>query len=320
MMQSVWSAQQIRGGRSYQEDFFAVIENDSIYYKGERHLIETGVFPSTYTLYLLADGMGGMGHGDLAAATVIENFFDAFIRNASAAESVPHKMFESLRVANNALGELVDNDPDLEGMGCTLIAVLWDSAEKSIRWLSVGDSPLWLLRDGRLQRLNEIHSWGEVNRLKQERGEIVPEGTVTASNAEYLASAVSGGDVDYIDISNEPFEIRDKDILVLASDGMETLSDQFIQTTLNVTATKIDHCVTLLDVFNSVEAVRSSLLSLIEQQNDPAQDNATLLVGAFLADDRFDVAAKPDAQNEPASDNDLPVTRKLEPEPRGGDD
>lgn len=56
------SADQIQGGRDYQEDFFAVVEGDVVHYRGERYQLDSGI-SSEQVLFVLADGMGGMGHG-----------------------------------------------------------------------------------------------------------------------------------------------------------------------------------------------------------------------------------------------------------------
>jgi hypothetical protein len=78
-MQALWSVSQIQGKRDYQEDVFAAVESDCIFYAGEQYPLENGVLPAQYTLLVIADGMGGMGHGDIAASIIVESFIECFL-------------------------------------------------------------------------------------------------------------------------------------------------------------------------------------------------------------------------------------------------
>jgi serine/threonine protein phosphatase PrpC len=122
---------QHQGARPYQEDSWAL-----------RTLADDTV------LAVLADGMGGHVGGATASRLAVGGFIAAMESGRSLAEA--------LDAANQAIGTAVTRDPALESMGATLVGVAVNRAE--VRWISVGDSPLFLVSNGRLERLNADHS------------------------------------------------------------------------------------------------------------------------------------------------------------------
>lgn len=277
-VQSFWTAQQIQGARPYQEDFFAVVENNAVFYQGQKYPLEENTFPSQQTLYLLTDGMGGMGHGDVAAAQVTENFIEHYLQQLGQDSSIPEKLNAALHISNNLLADVVRQQPEYQGMGCTLIAVIWDRRTRSIHWLSIGDSPLWLYRDGQLQRLNVKHTWGEFAKTHKEQVEDL-DGVSFASIADVLISAVDGQELVHMDLPTEPYPMQSGDLLLLASDGMETLSCGQIERQLaTMNLGKKDS----QSIFNALSEQRAALIRAVEAENDPHQDNASLILGIFI--------------------------------------
>lgn len=277
-MQSFWTAQQIQGKRPYQEDFFAVVENNAVFYQGKKYELEPGLFPSRQTLYLLTDGMGGMGNGDIAAAQVTENFIEHYLQQLSVESTIPEKLNAALHISNDLLAEVVRKQPKYQGMGCTLIAVIWDRAEKAIYWLSIGDSPLWLYRQGQLIRLNAKHTWGEFAK-SQKQQEIDLSDASFASLADVLISAVDGQELAHIDLPQAAYPMQSGDLLLVASDGMETLSCQEIEqqlSTFNCYQNDMEA------IFSELNEQRAALIHAVEIQNDPHQDNASLILGVFI--------------------------------------
>ncbi len=123
-------------------------------------------------LYLVADGMGGHGHGDVAsrlAAKAIRaalreelesDVWEALLRRFSRAARVrrgPIVLERALARANEQLLMAVDKDPELTGMGTTVVAFMVDGAQATIA--HVGDSRAYRLRAGRLEPLTHDHTW-----------------------------------------------------------------------------------------------------------------------------------------------------------------
>ena len=286
-MQSMWSAQQIQGSRDYQEDYFAVVENNSIYFKGERFVLEDNTFPAHFSLYLLADGMGGMGHGDVAAENALEEFINTFLNLCKRDMSVDVMFRRSLDASNQVIAEMVRKDPELRGMGCTFVAVLVDNKNESVNWISVGDSPLWLLRDGKLKRLNEIHTLSE---LKDPQRFLAANG-LTAEHqltmGHYLASALTGEKLEYIDNPAEFMPLEHADVLILASDGLETLPVYSICSITTPIVDEIKNADNSQQAFELTNRIRTALIGAINKSGHVEQDNTTLITAVQFENNFF---------------------------------
>ena len=250
-LQDLLAGSQIRGTRPYQEDEFRITAFHDLDPDG------------CDLLMVLADGMGGHRGGAEASRVAVMDFVEAF---GSAEGGVAARLRMSLDAANAAVATRAAEDSRLRGMGCTLVACVVTDRE-DVHWISVGDSPLWRVRVGEsgnpeLDRLNSDHS------MKPVLAELVRLGQLTSEEARdgshQLRSAVVGGDLPLIDMGRLEAGLRPGEILVLASDGVETLSEEEIA----------QHC------FNgaSVADIVRDVLRAVEVVALPSQDNATVLV------------------------------------------
>jgi serine/threonine protein phosphatase PrpC len=270
--------------RTSQEDVIAVVEHGGIYLGDEYINLESGVFPASQTLYLICDGMGGMGHGDIAAKCSSEAFIESFLNLRLKDEPVKDALRKSLDMANDVIAEQVRKNPDKEGMGSTLVAALWDALDESIQWISVGDSLLYLLRKGKLRQLNESHTIGAMRAESQYL--INEEGKgprIRTTNPRALVSAVSGSPMPYVDLS-EPMKISESDILMFASDGLETLAHSKIEKLLCEISADVKVVSSWQESKHIIARGRKRIVSAIAAHNAPKQDNASIiLVGYFKA-------------------------------------
>ena len=219
-------------------------------------------WPNDYHLLLLGDGIGGHVAGDVASATVVESFRDAFMHSGGMESR--QRLLHSLHAANSSLAERIRVEPQCRGMGTTLTAAVMDGC--SLRWVSVGDSPLWLLRDGRMRRLNENHSMAAVLDRRAAAGEITPEAAARSAERSKLLEAVLGEDLEFIDAPVEALPLQPSDIVMLASDGVETCS-----------------CGELRDIAANeasppADSIVNTILQAVERHARLAQDNATVIV------------------------------------------
>ncbi|MGE3229012.1 MAG: PP2C family serine/threonine-protein phosphatase, partial [Hyphomicrobium sp.] len=209
---------------------------------------------------VLADGMGGHAGGALASRMACESFMKAY---AVQEGPNPDRLIESLAAANKAIADTVDANPMLAGMGSTLVGVTFGA--EGIEWVSVGDSPLLLYRRGEIALLNEDHS------LAPELDRLAAAGAITEDEARrdprrhMLRSAVTGEDIDLIDLSARPLKIEPGDYVILASDGLQTLD-----------STEIRRIVAAYGDDGAV-AVANALIRAVEAIKDPHQDNATVI-------------------------------------------
>lgn len=209
---------------------------------------------------VLADGMGGHTGGALASRMVCEHFLDACAKRNGA---VPERLLAALAAANDALARKVDDNPMLSGMGSTLIGVAF--SDEGVEWVSVGDSPLLLYRRGEIALLNEDHSLApELDRLVA-AGRLTPEEARHDPRRHMLRSAVTGEEIDLVDVSLKPLRLEPEDYVILASDGLNTLEASEVARIVAAYAR------------DGADAVASALIRAVEQMREPHQDNATVV-------------------------------------------
>ena len=212
-------------------------------------------------LLVLADGMGGHRGGAAASRIAVEAFGNAFGSRQSA---VSDRLDDGLEMANQAVAEAASGDPALHDMGTTLVGAHILNGNR-LRWISVGDSPLWRLDEGCLTRLNKDHS------MKPVLPQLVEMGLLTADEAEsdlrrhQLRSAVMGNEIPHIDLQDEAVELATDHVVVIASDGLETLDEALIA---NILESNRD----------SATSTVNALLAAVQAEHQPRQDNTTVIV------------------------------------------
>ena len=242
------AGKQSLGKRERQEDAFKLVFQDE-------------ADPGSDLLMLVSDGMGGHAGGEVASNLACNVFGSHFVSHATATRPRP-RLEQSLHAANSALADKIAQEPGLKGMGCTLIAAL--KIDDRLSWVSVGDSVMFLLRGGQLSRLNADHSvYGELM-------DMVRAGTLTQAEADRhpkrnaLRSAVTGKSISLVDL--EGIDLRTGDLVVIATDGLETIPDAEIAQILEK------------EERPDVRAVCSDLLNAVEGYGKATQDNTTVVV------------------------------------------
>ncbi len=121
-------------------------------------------------LLAIADGMGGAAAGEVASSEAISTI--VALDDDVPGSDVLTSLGTAVQRANDQLRSMVEEDPQLEGMGTTLTALLWTGQRLGL--VHVGDSRAYLLRDGVLTQITQDHTW--VQRL-------VDEGRITEEEA-----------------------------------------------------------------------------------------------------------------------------------------
>jgi hypothetical protein len=136
---------------------------------------------------VVSDGMGGHAAGDLASRIIVAEVFAELTLRGRAAHADPDDLSE-LAAGLGRDGEFQPSGPDRglsrpgSGMGGTVVAT--SLVDGGLQWVSVGDSLLYLLRDGMLKRLNDDHSMGPQIDLMARNGMIDAEGRAQPSAAQ----------------------------------------------------------------------------------------------------------------------------------------
>jgi serine/threonine protein phosphatase PrpC len=117
-------------------------------------------------LYVVADGMGGHKAGKVASETATEHALQAIHALQGASASPAEKLRQAVACANREVHDMAQRDPDLAGMGTTLVAIL--ATRDRVALAHVGDSRAYLVRGGRIRLLTDDHSLvGELVRRRQ---------------------------------------------------------------------------------------------------------------------------------------------------------
>lgn len=215
---------------------------------------------------VLADGMGGHAAGDVASKIVVTEVFSELKLQTGDVEAMERDIGGILRGAamgaNECVGIYSAEKSEDHLMGATLLAPVLIGDR--LFWISVGDSPLYLMRDGTLTRLNDDHAVGSQVDYLVESGLMQRDEAVNHPEPNSLTSVLVGRDIPQIDCPAKPFQLAEGDILIAASDGLLVLSDDQIARTLRPLQEA------------SAEAIGAGLMAAIKAADDPYQDNVTL--------------------------------------------
>ena len=207
-------------------------------------------------LFIVADGMGGHAAGEVAAKITVETIGEFIAATRQKEEATwPFKYNHALHFNSNRLAIAIEKanervmaavaaQPWLKGMGTTVVAGLLN--EQILSLAHVGDSRAYLLREKRLSRLTDDHSWVH---------EQVAAGILTEEEAKshplknVVTRALGGGPSVSPDLQELAFSASDR--FLFCSDGLTTmLSDEEIEEAAASEEDPEALCQTLIDLAN----------------------------------------------------------------------
>lgn len=166
-------------------------------------------------LMIVADGMGGHLHGEIAAQISVQFITEAFQREATPA--LPDPIFFLSRALTNAHNAIVDYAFDKhlpEAPRTTVVACIVQ--EGFAYWAHAGDSRLYTLRRGRIAVRTRDHSRVQ---MMMDQGLLDEAGAANHPGRNRIYSCLGGNHPPQIEYS-KPFQLRDGDIVMLCSDGL----------------------------------------------------------------------------------------------------
>ena len=176
-------------------------------------------------LLALADGMGGHAAGEVASQLVIAAL--AHLDDDEPGGDLLAKLEAAVHSGNSAIAAQVEMEPDLEGMGTTLTAILF--AGNRIGMIHIGDSRGYLLRDGELTQITKDDTF--VQTLVDE-GRITKEEAHSHPQRSLIMRALTGHEVEPTLTMRE---VRLGDRYLLCSDGLsDPVSDETILDALKI--------------------------------------------------------------------------------------
>lgn len=198
------------GGRPYQEDSSGVAN------------LSDGV------LAVVADGMGGLSNGDKVSQKIVYTMlgFSNTLRQGQMDGVLPQMVKGTADVVNRMLGS-----DGLYKSGSTLMAVLVRGDR--FHWIAVGDSHIYLFRNGQLIQLNQEHNRGQDLLRRAIAGELTFDEVRADPKKSGLTSFIGMGELKYVEKSLQSIPLQAGDRIVLMTDGVfNALSDAEIATVL----------------------------------------------------------------------------------------
>ena len=226
-----WGTNSIKGSRRGNEDVVKAREGSTS-------------SPARHPVAVVCDGLGGYNHGEVAAEIAAEAFLFAYARAAGAGTPVAGCLRSGVTAANEAVRAAIDNDRKLHGMATTLSAAAVTSS--GVEYINVGDSPIYLYRGEK----DDLHEIGLRHNMPGKRNRLV--------------SAVTGEEIHDISVSPEPLGLRPADVVVIASDGVDTIGTDGL-----AAACRAEHR-------SSAPMAADRIIEAVERAAAADQDNATV--------------------------------------------
>jgi len=227
-------------------------------------------------LLVVADGMGGHAAGDVASSIAIGEMVGLDGESPGADEALD-RLTEALRAANNELREAVRHQPELQGMGTTVTALL--RTGNKIAVAHIGDSRAYLMRDGTLTQITHDHSFVQ---------SLIDEGRITEAEAEghpqrsLVTRVLTGQHEDRPDLAMREAHVGDR--YLLCSDGLsgfvarDTIQEILAQT--QPPGATADHLVELAMRAGAPDNVTCIIGDIVDLDKDRPPSTAQEVVGA----------------------------------------
>lgn len=212
-------------------------------------------FDTETGLMVLADGMGGCNGGEVASAMAVTVVINEFRQlpltllsedtTSSGLSVTAMRLCTAIAKANREIFEYALQQPQLYGMGTTLVAALFYGAKVTIA--SIGDSRVYRYRQGYFEQLTVDHT---VVQEQLEYGLITPEQARLAGSRGLITRALGVDSGVEVDMQEQP--VLSGDVFLLCSDGLfDMMDDSEIQSTLEHAEGDLDRAAqNLVDLAN----------------------------------------------------------------------
>ncbi len=171
---------------------------------------------------VLCDGMGGMEGGEIASNIAVDRMIE-FAQNV--VRDYPAFFRKTIEKINKEITELCDESGRKIRAGSTLTCAMVN--QDNLFWCTVGDSRIYLYRDGQMKQLNTEHNYKTMVSEKLRTGQMKPEEIDPNENPEALTSYLGMGQTCQVDGNLSPVKLKAGDTIVQCSDGLyRSLSDK----------------------------------------------------------------------------------------------
>ncbi|MBM4257055.1 MAG: serine/threonine-protein phosphatase [Deltaproteobacteria bacterium] len=194
------------GSRQEQQDAFGFTDID-----------DTTFVAHGGVLAIVADGMGGLAMGRQASQRAVDTFLHAYMEKRPD-EEIPEALMRALHAANSIVVQIGTKENLGGHIGTTGVAAVIHHGQ--LHWVSVGDSRLYLYRQGALTQLTTDHAFAAELAKAVQAGVISQEEAERHPERRSLMSYIGKESLTQIDSNTIPLPLEKGDRLLLCSDGL----------------------------------------------------------------------------------------------------
>ena len=182
-------------------------------------------------IIVIADGMGGTAAGKMAADSAVHTIIDAYSAQDYIAD-IPAFLLNAAKDADKKIFNFQDVNAQKIDAGSTVVASM--IRENNLFWISVGDSRLYIIREGTILQLTQDHNYASVLQDGLRCGAITQEDVEQErEKGEALVSYLGLGELLLTDQNTDRLPLKKDDILIMMTDGLyKILTDKEIENVL----------------------------------------------------------------------------------------
>ncbi|MBQ9700545.1 MAG: serine/threonine-protein phosphatase [Lachnospiraceae bacterium] len=211
-----------KGNREHNEDAIGAIGNEQ------------------HSCFVLCDGLGGHGYGEVASALVVENFKKQFEHAADMVNFVG----DAIMASQDSVMAHQSMNPMVSEMKTTVVAAAFDDKKAYIG--HVGDSRLYMFYKGKYKMRTMDHS---VPQMLVRAGEIKDKDIRNHPDRSLLLRVIGAEWEEPMYELEEPVELKEKQAFLLCSDGFwELITERDMEKTLKKSATPDEWCQAMVDI------------------------------------------------------------------------
>ncbi len=212
------------------------------------------------TLAIVADGMGGLENG-AEVSGIITYVCREYYKQLKNTDYPEIELMQMIINANTNVCSYIESTGG-KMSGSTLVAAF--IKDEKLYFATVGDSRLYLVRNGKLLQLNREHIYGVELDEEVMRGRISINEALAHRERKSLTSYIGMGTIAHVDRNISPIQLCVGDKLLLASDGVfGTISDGEMEGALAA---------------STAQEASEVLIQIVKEKQKPRQDNATAVV------------------------------------------
>lgn len=193
--------------------------------------------------FIVSDGTGGHAGGEIASALVVDSIKQRFLQESCFGARALHSYvdFAIERVAENKR-----NIPQQQDMSATVAAILFDQSNRSVIWAHMGDTRIYMFRNGKIHKISRDHSLAQ--RLV-DAGYLDAGQLRTHPQRSVLFAAIGAEGDTPPDITEEAIRLEKGDAFLLCTDGFwEWITDAEMEQCLLDSSTSEEWLSNLTDI------------------------------------------------------------------------